>query len=48
MIVEFATATKAREYYHSGAYQAAREKRLSAARFPHDLGGGLAVRTMSG
>ena len=33
VIVEFDTAAKAREFYHSGAYQAAREKRLSAADF---------------
>ena len=33
VIVEFDTAAKAREFYHSAAYQAARVKRLSAAQF---------------
>ena len=33
VIVEFDTAAKAREFYHSAAYQAARLKRLSAAEF---------------
>jgi uncharacterized protein (DUF1330 family) len=32
-IVEFDTAEKARAFYHSAAYQAARRKRLSAADF---------------
>jgi uncharacterized protein (DUF1330 family) len=32
-IVEFESAARAREFYHSAAYQAAREKRLSAADF---------------
>lgn len=33
VIVEFDTAAKAREFYHSAAYQAARLKRLTAAKF---------------
>jgi uncharacterized protein (DUF1330 family) len=33
VIVEFDTAAKARDFYHSAAYQAARLKRLSAAEF---------------
>jgi uncharacterized protein (DUF1330 family) len=33
VIVQFETATKAREFYHSAAYQAARQRRLSAAEF---------------
>jgi len=33
VIVEFETAAKAREFYHSAAYQAARLKRLSARSF---------------
>jgi uncharacterized protein (DUF1330 family) len=32
-LVEFETAERAREFYHSAAYQAAREKRLTAAEF---------------
>jgi uncharacterized protein (DUF1330 family) len=32
-IVEFDSAERAREFYHSAAYQAARKKRLSAAEF---------------
>lgn len=33
VIVEFETAERARQFYHSAAYQAAREKRLPAASF---------------
>jgi uncharacterized protein (DUF1330 family) len=33
VIVEFDTAAQARAFYHSAAYQAARQKRLSAAEF---------------
>jgi len=33
VIVEFGTAAQARAFYHSAAYQAARQKRLSAAEF---------------
>jgi uncharacterized protein (DUF1330 family) len=33
VIVEFDTAARAREFYHSAVYQAAREKRISAASF---------------
>ena len=33
VIVEFETAEKARQFYHSAAYQAARLRRLSAAEF---------------
>ncbi len=33
VIVEFDTVAQAREFYHSAAYQAAREKRISAAEF---------------
>ena len=32
-IVEFDTAERARDFYHSASYQTAREKRLSAADF---------------
>ena len=32
-LVEFESADRAREFYHSAAYQAAREKRLTAAEF---------------
>ena len=32
-IVEFDSAAHAREFYHSAAYQTAREKRLTAAEF---------------
>jgi uncharacterized protein (DUF1330 family) len=33
VIVEFDTADQARAFYHSAAYQAARQKRLTAAEF---------------
>jgi uncharacterized protein (DUF1330 family) len=33
VIVEFDSADRARDFYHSAAYQAARQKRLSAAEF---------------
>ena len=33
VIVEFDTAAQARAFYHSAAYQAARQKRLPAAEF---------------
>lgn len=33
VIVEFETAARAREFYHSAAYQAAKQKRLGAADF---------------
>jgi uncharacterized protein (DUF1330 family) len=33
VLVEFESVAKAREFYYSPAYQAAREKRLSAAEF---------------
>jgi len=33
VIVEFDTAAQARAFYHSAAYQAARQKRLSVAEF---------------
>jgi uncharacterized protein (DUF1330 family) len=33
VIVEFDTAVQARAFYHSAAYQAARQKRLQAAEF---------------
>jgi uncharacterized protein (DUF1330 family) len=33
VIVEFDTVARAREFYHSAAYQAARAKRLLAAEF---------------
>jgi uncharacterized protein (DUF1330 family) len=33
VIVEFDSAAQAREFYHSAAYQTARQKRLSAADF---------------
>ncbi len=33
VIVEFETAKRAREFYHSATYQAARQKRLHAAEF---------------
>ena len=33
VIVEFDTVAQARAFYHSAAYQAARQKRLSAAEF---------------
>ena len=33
VIVEFDTAAQARAFYHSAAYQAARQKRLAAAEF---------------
>jgi uncharacterized protein (DUF1330 family) len=33
VVVEFETAARARDFYHSAAYQAAREKRLPAADF---------------
>ena len=43
VIVEFDTAAKAREFYHSAAYQAARLKRLSAAEFRRTLVEGAAA-----
>jgi uncharacterized protein (DUF1330 family) len=33
VIVEFDTAAQARAFYHSAAYRAARQKRLTAAEF---------------
>lgn len=42
VIVEFETVAKAREFYHSAAYQAARQKRLSAAEFRMTLVEGAA------
>jgi len=33
VVVEFDTAAQARAFYHSAAYQAARQKRLSGAEF---------------
>jgi len=40
VIVEFDSAANAREFYHSADYQAARQKRLSAADFRMTLVGG--------
>ena len=33
VVVEFATAAQAREFYHSAAYQAAKQKRAGVAEF---------------
>jgi uncharacterized protein (DUF1330 family) len=43
VIVEFGTVAKARAFYHSAAYQAARLKRLSAAEFRMTLVEGAAA-----
>jgi uncharacterized protein (DUF1330 family) len=41
-LVEFESADRAREFYHSAAYHAAREKCLTAAEFRMTLLGGPA------
>ena len=43
VIVEFDSVAKAREFYHSAAYQAARQKRLTAAEFRIDSRRGTSV-----